>query len=148
VAYATFTATAGSYEASYVTDVTGPVISSVVATPNSGGTATITWTTDEVSDSRVDYGTNPGALTLNATSSALDTSHSISLMGLSPNTIYYYRVRSTDAAGNASTSPAPPSAPNEFTTLFPAPTFTDTTASDFNKGTPGNCAVRHPRRQR
>ncbi len=46
-------------------DQTPPVISSIDAAPNANGTATITWSTNELSDSRVDYGTSPSALTLN-----------------------------------------------------------------------------------
>ena len=72
------------------------------------GTAVVTWDTDEVSDSRVDYGTSPSSLTFNAVSTALVTSHGFTLTGLARNTTYYYRVRSADPAGNASTSPPSP----------------------------------------
>ena len=42
-----------------------PAITRVVATPGTdGATATITWTTDVASDSRVDYGTAPGIVDL------------------------------------------------------------------------------------
>ena len=45
-------------------DTTPPAISAVTATPGAGGTATITWTTDEPANSQVDYGTDSGSLTL------------------------------------------------------------------------------------
>ena len=43
-------------------DSTPPAISAVTAAPGSTS-ATITWTTDKNSSSRVDYGTSPAALT-------------------------------------------------------------------------------------
>ena len=51
---------------SYLKDTTPPVISALTHFPKADGTAVITWNTDEVSDSRIDYGTSPSALTLNA----------------------------------------------------------------------------------
>ncbi len=58
VQYAFFDALTGDYQASYVPDTVDPVISGVNATVNPDGTVTITWTTDELSASRVDYGTS------------------------------------------------------------------------------------------
>ena len=57
VEYAFFAATGGSYTATYAPDTTAPAISAVNAVAAPDGTATVTWTTDEPSDSRVDYGT-------------------------------------------------------------------------------------------
>ena len=37
-----------------------PAISAVTATATANGTATVSWTTNEASNSRVDYGTDPG----------------------------------------------------------------------------------------
>lgn len=84
-------------------DTTPPVISNVQATAITASGATITWTTDEPSDSVVEYGltTAYGSSVSNATN---DTSHSLPLTGLSGNTLYHYRVKSTDAAGNTTTS--------------------------------------------
>ena len=132
--YAFFDATAGSYEATYAVDDTAPTISNVAASATGDGTATITWNTDEASDSRVDYGTSPGSLDSHQSSPGLDTSHSIQLTGLAPNTTYHYRVVSTDAASNTATEPNPPADPASFTT--PSASFTDTTVSDFSAGTP------------
>ena len=96
------------------------------------GTASITWNTDKPADSRVDYGTSAGALSLNQSAAGLVTSHSVQLTGLAPNTTYYYRVTSTDAAANTSTEPQSPAPPASFTT--PSATFTDTTVADFGAG--------------
>ncbi len=135
VEYAFIPAAAGAYTAQYAVDSTPPVISSVSATPGSGGTATVTWTTDEPATSRVDYGTASGSLGSNVSDSALVTAHTINLTGLATNTTYYYRVTSTDAASNSATSPNPPTAPASFAT--PSAAFIDTTAADFSAGTTG-----------
>ena len=58
VEYAFFDGAPGDYEATYDVDETGPAISNVAHTAGAG-TATITWDTNEASDSRVDYGTSP-----------------------------------------------------------------------------------------
>jgi phosphodiesterase/alkaline phosphatase D-like protein len=85
-------------------DTTAPTISAVQATGISGTGATITWTTDEASDSQVEYGTT----TSYGSSTTLDTNpvtaHSVQLTGLMPGTLYHYRVKSKDAAGNLATS--------------------------------------------
>ncbi len=103
-------------------DTTPPVVTALGATPSASG-ATITWTTNEAATSRVDYGTSPSALTSTAGVSGLATAHSVTLTGLSSQTTYYYRVLSADAAGNATTEPAPPASPATFTT---------TTAGTYN----------------
>ncbi len=135
VEYAFFDAAAGAYEATYAVDDTPPSITNVAHSPQGNGTADITWDTNEASDSRVDYGTNPANLNQSQSSSGLVTAHSLQLTGLAPNTTYHYRVTSADAASNSTTDPEPPAAPRSFTT--PSATFTDTTVSDFSAGTTG-----------
>ncbi len=83
-------------------DVTPPVISNVQATNITDSSAMITWTTDEASNSVVNYGTTTG-LGSTASDSTMVTSHSITLSGLQPETTYYYEVQSTDWAGNTAT---------------------------------------------
>jgi len=93
---------AQSAEYSFATpDVTAPVISSVASGSIIGGSATITWTTDEAADSQVSYGTASGTYTLSVSSSSFVTSHSRGLSGLSSDTTYYYRVVSNDSSGNS-----------------------------------------------
>ena len=134
VEYAFVEALPGDYEATYDVDETGPAISNVAHTAGAES-ATITWDTNEPSDSRVDYGTSPSALTSSESSAALATSHSIELDGLAANTTYYYRVTSADGAANSTTDPAAAQPPRSFTT--PAAGLTDTTAADFAAGSPG-----------
>src|SRR5262249_44098226 len=63
-----------------------------------------TWKTNEVSDSQVDYGATASYGQTTALNTALVTSHSIDLPGLTANTIYHFRVRSNDASGNLANS--------------------------------------------
>ena len=89
--------------------------------------ATVTWTTDEPATSRVDYGTG-AAYGSESSSSALVTSHSRSLTGLTPGTTYHYAVTSADAAGlPSSTSDA------TFATSTPPPPASAIGADDFNR---------------
>src|SRR3989441_9209986 len=79
--------------------------------------ATITWATDEASDSQVEYGTTTAYGQVSALASALVTSHSVGLSGLSASTVYHYRVKSRDAVGNLAVS-----GDVTFTTLAPPDT--------------------------
>lgn len=83
-------------------DTTAPVISGVT-TDVTDTSATITWTTDEPADSRVDYGLDAGYGPF-VFDASLVTSHSITLTGLSPSTEYHYKVTSVDAASNSASS--------------------------------------------
>jgi hypothetical protein len=62
--------------------------------------ANLRWVTDESADGVVEYGLLPDALTSTTSDSSLLTHHEMTLTGLAPATTYYFRVRSTDAAGN------------------------------------------------
>jgi hypothetical protein len=112
VSYVFFDATDGDYVATYA-DQTAPVISSVATSPTPGA-ATVTWTTDENSTSKVVYGTSPTSLPLQATVGGLVKSHSVPLSGLTQGATYYYRVTSVDAAGNSRTFTAAPAKPSSF----------------------------------
>lgn len=56
--------------------------------------ARITWQTDYPSDSTVNYGTDQNNEFMQATNAVYSTGHSIPMTGLSPNTLYYYTVKS------------------------------------------------------
>lgn len=88
-------------------DLTAPVVSNLTASGLTTSDATITWSTDEPATSQVAYRVQ-GTTTYqqSALSSALSTSHSVTLGGLIAGTTYEYHVMSTDGAGNtATTSP-------------------------------------------
>ena len=104
IEYVIFTALPGLYAATYPSDITAPVISSVAVTPTSSS-AVITWSTNEPATTQVSYGLSP-SLGSSVSDPALQIQHSVTLNGLSPNTTYNYRLSATDAAGNTGTSPA------------------------------------------
>jgi hypothetical protein len=85
-------------------DTTPPVISAVGSSGIMVSSATISWTTNEASDSQVEYGTTATYGSSTALSSSMVTSHSQALSGLAAATLYHYRVRSKDAAGNQAVS--------------------------------------------
>ncbi len=82
-------------------DITPPVISNVENTDPTTDSVTISWDTDEESDSVVRYGTTSGNYTELEYNATMVSLHSISLTGLNATTTYYYVVNSTDASGNA-----------------------------------------------
>ena len=104
-----------------VPDTTPPVISSVAVTDITDSSATITWTTDEASDSEVNYGTTT-LLGSPASHAEMVTSHSVTLTGLSEETTYYFEVQSTDASENTATD-------NNGGAYY---TFTTTSAPDYD----------------
>lgn len=84
-------------------DVVAPVASNVRAVNVGRSSAAISWTTNEASDSQVDYwAATPSA---QVADSRLVLTHSLSLTNLSRGTTYSYRVRSRDSAGNTTLSP-------------------------------------------
>lgn len=84
-------------------DTTPPTISNVKAENINNTSATITWTTDEASNSIVEYGTSSGSYSNSTQNTTAVTSHSINLTNLKSGTKYYYVVKSQDAAGNQAT---------------------------------------------
>ena len=99
-------------------DVLAPKITEVDDDPSITG-ATITWRTDEPSNSVVLFddlsATLPSVPANNKEESQLVIFHVVNLTGLSPNTPYRFRVQSTDQAGNKATSPSA-GAPKTFKT--------------------------------
>ncbi len=106
------------------TMVSGP---NVTATATS---ATITWSTDRSSYSMVEYSKDTGYGMQNSSLQTV-TSHSVTLYGLDPGTIYHYRVQSLDSAdlkdydGNSAFS-----SDKTFSTQ-PAPGVSDVKISDI-----------------
>jgi hypothetical protein len=80
-----------------------PILSSISAGTPTTTSVTITWSTDQPSNSQVVYGTTTSYGSASS-SASLRTSHSIALTGLTPGVTYHYAVVSTDAQGYTSTS--------------------------------------------
>jgi peptidoglycan/xylan/chitin deacetylase (PgdA/CDA1 family) len=83
-------------------DTTKPVISGVTTGTAAQTSMNLSWLTNENTTSKVEYGTSTayGAVVADT---AANTSHTVTVSGLTASTKYYYRITATDAAGNAST---------------------------------------------
>lgn len=93
-----------SISAGGTTDTTPPVISDVASRDVNQNGATVSWMTNEPATSQVDYGTSVSYGSSTALNTSLDTAHTQVIAGLAANTTYHYRVRSSDAAGNSTSS--------------------------------------------
>ena len=115
-----------------VPDTTDPSISSILATA-ADTSASISWTTNESADSKLEYGTSD-SLGTETTDTTMTLRHSITLTGLTSNTTYKYRITSKDPSNNDAVSDI-----GTFTTLAEgsvldttAPSITATTTSDIS----------------
>lgn len=95
-----------------VADTTAPIISAITATSITSTGATITWTTDDPSDSQVEYSTDTSYSSSTTLDTAIVTSHSVAITGTAPAMPYHYRVKSRNTAGLLTTS-----GDNTFTTV-------------------------------
>ena len=91
-------------------DDTPPIIANVSNASITYQGATISWDTDELANTSVNYGTTT-ALGTKSNLGTLALAHSRALASLSASTRYYYNVTSCDEAGNCNTS-----GPYNFTT--------------------------------
>jgi hypothetical protein len=90
-------------------------------------TATISWTTNKDSDSRILLGETADYGASLAQSNETATSHTLRITGLKPNTVYHYQVQSEDVEGNLTvtsdltfiTAPAPESIVASLTLTYP-----------------------------
>ncbi len=93
------------YSKSITLDTIAPLISSVTSMNVSSSAGTIMWTTNEASDSQIEYGTTASYGSSTTIDSTLVTAHSQTLSNLQASMLYHYRVKSKDAAGNLQVSP-------------------------------------------
>lgn len=116
-------------------DSTSPSISAVAVSNITTTSATVTWTTDELSDSSVGYSTDTSYLP-EAGLASMVTSHSITLTGLSPNTAYNIRVKSRDSVGNLAqndaSAPGSTSIANFSFTTLPGPAISNVTVPSLS----------------
>jgi spore germination protein YaaH len=99
------------------TAVGGTLVTDVTAVPAAAGNAaTVSWTTSAPTDGQVQYGADSSYGTWSVYAATAGTSHSITLVDLTPGTTYHYSVRSEDAGAKAVfsadatfTTPTPPS---------------------------------------
>ncbi len=84
-------------------DVTAPIISNIAVSAITSSAATISWTTDELATSVVNYGST-ASYGSNINNSSLTTNHVLNLPNLSANTGYHFQVVSLDASDNTASS--------------------------------------------
>lgn len=106
-----------------------PQISGLSATNVTSSSATIVWTTDLETNSLVEYGLVAEEWTGAASDPSATTSHSLTVVGLSANTTYYYKVTSFVPGGNgvSSASSFTTAVSGETTSAQPATDTTTTT---------------------
>ena len=84
-----------------IVDTVPPTITNIAVSPDYES-AEVDWDTSKPADSLVQFGESP-LLGRTAYAADLEESHAVTLSGLQPDRIYFYRVVSHDAAGNTTT---------------------------------------------
>lgn len=83
-----------------VVDTTPPDVTLITVAPVTTTSATIGFTTSEVGNARVEYGTTEGYGESTPLDTNLALTHSVTLSNLTPNTLYHYRIITGDEIGN------------------------------------------------
>ncbi|MDH5517652.1 MAG: hypothetical protein OEY36_07510 [Gammaproteobacteria bacterium] len=97
--------TTNSFSTLTTADILPPVITEPLKVVGvTHRSAVIIWSTDEPSDSLIEYGLSADALTLTQSKPRLQTDHQIQLVNLSANTEYFFKATSTDIDGNVMTT--------------------------------------------
>ncbi|HYV20137.1 MAG TPA: LamG domain-containing protein [Verrucomicrobiae bacterium] len=86
-------------------DTTPPVLSAVVVSQVTSTGASLSWTSDEASDSQVEYGTTTAYGSVTTLDTGMVLAHARTAGALAAGTLYHCRARSRDAAGNLAVSP-------------------------------------------
>lgn len=86
-------------------DATPPTIANVEVLNITNTSATITWTTNSVSDSEVQLASGPCPWPSVCKKTTLTTTHSIDVQKLTPNTTYTYTIKSRNAGGQDTSVP-------------------------------------------
>jgi len=79
-------------------DTTPPTITTVTSSAITSDSALISWTTNELADTQVEYGLSTSYGTATNLNTTMVTSHSQTLANLQPSTLYHFRVRSQNTA--------------------------------------------------
>jgi hypothetical protein len=89
---------------SYTPDFTAPGIDNIDVSGITTVSATVSWVTDEPSDTQVEYGLSVAYGSTTALGRLYGTTHSQGVIGLTSGSVYHYRVKSRDANGILSVS--------------------------------------------
>ncbi len=94
-----------TFPASVVNDTAVPqLLGDITITPAGETASQLTWTTNEVANSRVQFGAQPSSYTGEVFDSLYVTQHSLTLTGLQEGVTYYYKLSNTDPSGNTFSS--------------------------------------------
>jgi peptidoglycan/xylan/chitin deacetylase (PgdA/CDA1 family) len=85
-------------------DITAPQISDITILDVTTSGFTIKWTTNEAANSQVVYGTDANYGATTTLDTAMVTTHTVVLSGLTANTAYHFKILSTDASNNTGSS--------------------------------------------
>jgi hypothetical protein len=89
-----------AYPAGMINDTLAPVGSNIRVTMLPGGSARITWDTNEYATGLVNLGVAPGIYTRSGNDTLVSKQHTVVIGGLVDGQKYYYQVQSTDRSGN------------------------------------------------
>lgn len=144
----TTTADAPTFATTAAADVSAPVLGGVQVTEVADASAIVSWTTDEVANRFVYFGTTD-ALDRSAGQTDLGLEHAVMLTNLAPATVYQYQVESVDPAGNSSgrsdlatftTAALPDTSGPEAPDLFEATMGLETARLSWTAATAGDLA--------
>lgn len=111
--------TEATYQASPPPQPTITVGPSVVATVGTFLTPSITWTTSDLTASRIDWGLSSGSYTWNAANATQVTAHTLPTSVLTSGTVYYWKASGRDPVGRLVESTE-----RSYTAVPPATTIT------------------------
>jgi len=116
-------------------DTTAPVITNASIQTLTPTTATIVWTTDEMSDSSVGYSQDTTYLSEQGVSSMV-MNHSVTITNLIPETQYYIKIKSRDPLNNQGevdgANPGANPVENFLFTTLPGPQVSGVTVTEIN----------------
>ncbi len=90
----------GSFSTSIFSNPSAPNLSNISVRDVTTTSAKVSWETDTSSNSQIQYGTND-SYGLTKSDSSASTQHSLSIDGLSNNTVYHYKISSTNNLGTS-----------------------------------------------
>jgi hypothetical protein len=114
--YAMFSASAGTYQATYAVAGGAPSMSPAQSSGLTDDAVTLAWRTGEPATTSLLLGTSPRALATSETVAERTQTHRITTDGLRPDQRYFYRIVSRDSSGDVRVWPARDKAPAMFTT--------------------------------
>lgn len=122
-----------------VFDTTPPTLTNISSNSVTTSSAVISWSTNESSDTQVEYGLTSSYGSVSALNTSPTQLHTVLFSSLLPNTVYHFRVKSRDANGNLAVSSNGTFTTTSDTTT--SSTITNTTAPNFSATTQSQVAV-------